>query len=139
MLAKNFEDVTWGLVRKETRPTGDLPLLYEGSDLSTKLKLWGAGVASFGSSLDFWFKRQFDDIKDSEQGMSNTIQASVVVNSEDYFSRQFLAKQDDFGKKRPGDLFLGGASSHGDAEDLCDDAVVGLCQKVTKGQAVDAV
>merc|ERR1719356_2210538 len=34
---------------------------YTSSDLSTKLKLLGVEVASFGRSMDFWMKRQFDD------------------------------------------------------------------------------
>eukprot|EP00439_Symbiodinium_sp_Y106_P087319 s181_g45.t1 len=38
---------------------------YEKSDLSTKLKLLGVDVASFGSDESFWFKRKFDG-KDPE-------------------------------------------------------------------------
>merc|ERR1719265_1767415 len=33
---------------------------YEGSDLSTKLKLMGVDVGSFGSTADFWFGRQYN-------------------------------------------------------------------------------
>lgn len=32
---------------------------YAGSDLSTKLKLMGVDLGSFGGSADFWFKRQY--------------------------------------------------------------------------------
>merc|ERR1719183_177827 len=61
VLAKNFEDATWGLKKKQNALTSKdasppEPPLYAGSDLSTKLKLLGCDVASFGSSLDFWFK-----------------------------------------------------------------------------------
>merc|ERR1740121_2731938 len=39
---------------------------YKGSDLSTKLKLLGVDLASFGGTSDFWFGRQYcctDDTK----------------------------------------------------------------------------
>ena len=32
---------------------------FADADLSTKLKLLGVDVASFGGSSDFWFKRQY--------------------------------------------------------------------------------
>jgi len=162
VLAKNFEDATWGLKKKhgaeQAQGTQDPPL-YAGSDLSTKLKLLGVDVASFGSTLDFWFKRQFDEVKAKEQDLSMTLQVDpfsglyrklvfnaqqkllgglLVGNAEDYYSLLNLAAKEDLGKKAPVDLFLGG-NSEGDAEDLADDAVVCLCQKVTKKDIVDAV
>lgn len=158
VLAKNFEDATWGL-QKPGKSRGEAPPIYEGSDLSTKLKLLGVDVASFGCTLDFWFKRQFDDAKGKEQGLSNTVQVDpfsglyrklifsadkkllgglLVGNAEDYYSLLNLSKQDDLGNKTPADLFLGGSSEES-ADDLSDDAVVCLCQKVTKGQIVDAI
>jgi len=163
VLAKNFEDATWGLKKKNGGEAGDAiePPLYEGSDLSTKLKLLGVDVASFGSSLDFWFKRQYDENKAKEQGISMTIQVDpfsglyrklvfqeetqkllggiLVGNAEDYYSLLNLASKDDLGAKAPVDLFMGGSGGEADASDLADDAVVCLCQKVTKGDIVDAV
>jgi len=156
VLAKNFEDATWGLQQKKVEKEAPC---YEGSDLSTKLKLLGVDVASFGSSLDFWFKRQFDDSKAKEQGLSNTIQVDpfssvyrkltfstdqkllgglLVGQAEDYYSLLNLSKQDDLGNKTPCDLFLGGSAEE-DVTDLADDAVVCLCQKVTKGDIIDAI
>jgi len=156
VLAKNFEDATWGLQKKKVEQEAPC---YEGSDLSTKLKLLGVDVASFGSSLDFWFKRQFDDSKAKEQGLSSTVQVDpfggmyrklvfnqdkklmgglLVGSAEDYFSLLNLAKQADLGNKTPGDLFLGGTSQE-DANDLAEDAVVCLCQKVTKKIIIDAI
>jgi len=161
VLAKNFEDATWGLKggKKGGEPAPEPPL-YEGSDLSTKLKLLGVDVASFGSTLDFWFKRQFNDSDAKAQGFSFTIQMDpfsglyrklvfheesqklmgglLVGNADDYFSLLGLSKQDDLGKKAPVDLFLGGSSEES-ADDLADDAIVCLCQKVTKKDIVDAV
>jgi len=158
VLAKNFEEATWGL-QKKGRPTNPEAPVYMGSDLSTKLKLLGVDVASFGSSTDFWFKRYFDEAKGKELGLTNTIQVEpfsglyrklvfspeqrllgglLVGNAEDYYSLLNLSKQDTLGNKVPGDLFLGGSSAEG-AEDLSDDSVVCLCQKVTKGQVVDAI
>merc|ERR1719382_2183597 len=53
VLAKNFEDATWGLKKKhvagQAKAADEEPPLYAGSDLSTKLKLLGVEVASFGS------------------------------------------------------------------------------------------
>merc|ERR1719436_68097 len=161
VLAKNFEDATWGLKGQKTSGGQDpQPPLYEGSDLSTKLKLLGVDVASFGSSLDFWFKRQYHEKEAKEQGFSFTMQADpfsglyrklvfhektqklmgglLVGNADDYFSLLGLSKQDDLGKKAPVDLFLGGSSEQS-ADDLSDDSIVCLCQKVTKKDIVDAV
>jgi len=162
VLAKNFEDATWGIKKKQIAGQAkaeEEPPLYAGSDLSTKLKLLGVDVASFGSSLDFWFKRQFDESKAAEQNISMTLQVDpfsglyrklvfsqeqkllgglLVGNAEDYYTLLNLAGKEDLGSKAPVDLFLGG-NSEGDASDLADDAVVCLCQKVTKKDIVDAV
>jgi nitrite reductase (NADH) large subunit len=159
VLAKNFEDATWGLKGKSGADSG-VPPIYEGSDLSTKLKLLGVDVASFGSSLDFWFKRQFDDSKAKEMGLVSTLQQDpfsglyrkltfdqntmklmgglLVGNADDYFNLLALAQQPDLGKKMPQDLFMGGSGEQ-DVGDLADDAIVCLCQKVTKADIVDAV
>merc|ERR1719191_2714427 len=74
VLAKNFEDATWGLKKADKKGGAEEPPLYAGSDLSTKLKLLGVEVASFGSSLDFWFKRQFDEAKATTNNVSMTLQ-----------------------------------------------------------------
>jgi nitrite reductase (NADH) large subunit len=63
----------------------------------------------------------------------------LVGNAEDYYSLLNLAAKDDLGNKAPMDLFMGGAGGEGDVSDLADDAVVCLCQKVTKGDIVRAV
>merc|ERR1719440_1389817 len=125
VLSKNFEMATWGLAKKKetSSPAGEAPL-YDGSDLSTKLKLLGVDVASFGSSLDFWFQRQFDDTKMAEMGLSSTLQVDpfsglyrklifneqqklmgglLVGNADDYFALLGLAQQEDLGKKQPVD------------------------------------
>jgi len=158
ILAKNFECATLGRIK--TKKVQDIePPVYTGSDLSTKLKLLGVDVASFGSTLEFWFKRQFDDTKLAELGLSCTTQADpfsglyrklvfddkqklmgglLVGNADDYYSLLNLSKKDDLGSKSPADLFLGSSAS-GDADDLADDDIVCLCQSVTKKQIVDAV
>lgn len=115
--------------------------------------------AELSRATDFWFKRQFDEVKGKEQGFSNTVQVDpfgglyrkltfnsemklmgglLVGNAEDYFSLLNLSRQDSLGKKTPGDLFLGGSGEAG-VDDLSDDSVVCLCQKVTKGQIVEAI
>ena len=40
-------------------PTREADAKFADADLSTKLKLLGVDVASFGGSSDFWFKRQY--------------------------------------------------------------------------------
>ena len=128
-----------------------MPLAYSGSEPSTKLKLLGVDVASFGSTLGRWFKRQFDDGKGKERGFANTIQIDhfsglyrkltfganmkpmgglIVSNAEDHYSLLNLRGQADLGKKTLGDLFMGGSGEE-NAEDLSDDSVACLCQKVT--------
>jgi len=161
VLARNFQDATWGLKKKGFGQAVEEPPVYEGSDLSTKLKLLGVDVASFGSSLDFWFKRQFDETKSEANGVNMTLQVDpfsglyrklvfskeekllgglLVGNAEDYYSLLNLASRDDLGGKNPVDLFLGGSSGDSDdPNDLADDAVVCLCQKVTKKMIVDAI
>jgi len=160
VLAKNFEDATWGLKGASGKAAADPPT-YEGSDLSTKLKLLGVDVASFGSTLDFWFKRQFEDAKAKDMGLISTLQVDpfsglyrkltfeqstmklmgglLVGNADDYFNLLALSKQDNLGKKTPVDLFMGGGVGETDVGDLADDAIVCLCQKVTKKDIVDAV
>merc|ERR1712187_973056 len=45
-------------------------LEYHGSDLSTKLKLMGVDVASFGGDASFWTSRLFDLDRTSEQQLN---------------------------------------------------------------------
>ena len=112
------------------------------------------------NDMYFWLKRQFDDAKAKEQGLTSTLQVDpfsglyrklvfdenmklkgglLVGGADDYFSLLALSKQDDLGKKNPVDLFMGGTGGEQDVGDLADDAVVCLCQKVTKKDIVDAV
>ena len=111
--------------------------------------------------MDFWFKRQFDETKSEANGVNMTLQVDpfsglyrklvfskeekllgglLVGNAEDYYSLLNLASRDDLGGKNPVDLFLGSSGGNSDdPNDLADDAVVCLCQKVTKKMIVDAI
>ena len=93
---------------------------YEKSDLSTKLKLLGVDVASFGRDESFWFKRKFDD-KDPEVvniECSNALTGSyrrlcftkdgkqlvggvLVGDAKDYTKLLQLCKKEDLGGQEP--------------------------------------
>merc|ERR1719419_2101646 len=125
VLAKNLEDATWGLEgRKETATPAGEPPLYTGSDLSTTLQ-----VDPFSG---LYRKLVFNDKQKLLGGL-------LVGNADDYFSLLGLAQKEDLGNKAPMNLFLGGGNSGESADDLSDDSIVCLCQKVTKKDIVDAV
>eukprot|EP00439_Symbiodinium_sp_Y106_P075558 s91_g15.t1 len=72
----NHEGMVYGLWKPGTEQAEVLAgtlaspsagLRYHGSDLSTKLKLLGCGVASFGESASFWQSRIFEVVKDDEK------------------------------------------------------------------------
>lgn len=51
---------------------------FADADLSTKLKLLGVDVASFGGSSDFWFKRQYSS--SGEEIMSKVSKEGAKTN-----------------------------------------------------------
>lgn len=146
----------------KTMVDGDGSSSYLESDLSTKLKLLGVDVASFGRSADFWFKRQFDgknpDIKmvtavDSISGSyrclcfsadgSRLMGGILVGDAKDYTKLLQLSKKPDLGGNDPAGLAFGrpppgainGASvDGGDGTGLADDDVICSCLNVTKGE-----
>jgi NAD(P)H-nitrite reductase large subunit len=146
----------------KTMVDGDGSSSYSASDLSTKLKLLGVDVASFGRSADFWFKRQFDgknpDIKmvtavDSISGSyrclcfsadgSRLMGGILVGDAKDYTKLLQLSKKPDLGGNDPAGLAFGrpppgainGASvDGGDGTGLADDDVICSCLNVTKGE-----
>ena len=138
---------------------------YVGSDLSTKLKLLGVDVASFGRSLDFWFKRQFDAKDPSilalecSSELSGTYRRLVftadgskllggllVGDAKDYSKLLQLSKKEDLGGNDPESLAFGrapaGASQAvdgGDGTELADDDLICTCIGLTKAQVRSAV
>lgn len=132
---------------------------YISSDLSTKLKLLGVEVASFGRTSDFWFKRHFDgkdpNIKCLEfvnnlEGTyrqlcfssdgSKLMGGILVGDAKDYTKLLQLSKKPDLGANNPTVLTFGrmpaGASGEpadgGDGTGLEDDDLICTCLGLTK-------
>ncbi|CAJ1410391.1 unnamed protein product [Effrenium voratum] len=140
---------------------------YHSSDLSTKLKLLGVEVASFGRSADFWFKRQFDgkdptvkfiESKDDVSGTYRRLCFSedgtklmggvLVGDAKDYTKLLQLSKKDDLGGSDPASLAFrrpppgavaGAPVDGGDGTGLADDDVICTCVSLTKGQVRQSI
>eukprot|EP00441_Pelagodinium_beii_P007343 CAMPEP_0197703570 /NCGR_PEP_ID=MMETSP1338-20131121/125504_1 /TAXON_ID=43686 ORGANISM="Pelagodinium beii, Strain RCC1491" /NCGR_SAMPLE_ID=MMETSP1338 /ASSEMBLY_ACC=CAM_ASM_000754 /LENGTH=1065 /DNA_ID=CAMNT_0043287467 /DNA_START=51 /DNA_END=3248 /DNA_ORIENTATION=+ len=140
---------------------------YFKSDLSTKLKLMGVDVASFGRDESFWFKRQFDgkDLSVRSLESFNELDGSyrklcfsadgtqligglLVGDAKDYSKLLQLSKKDDlggktaeslaFGKPAPGEA-AGAAADGGDGTGLADDDIVCSCLNVSKADVKKAI
>ena len=140
---------------------------YLESDLSTKLKLLGVEVASFGRSADFWFKRQFDgkdpkvkfiDSKDeindtyrrlcfSEDG-SKLMGGVLVGDAKDYSKLLQLSKKEDLAghdpaglafKRPPPGAATGAPVDGGDGTGLADDDTICTCIGLSKSQVRQAI
>jgi len=139
---------------------------YTSSDLSTKLKLLGVEVASFGRSSDFWFQRQFDgkdpNVKfiDSKDAVSDTYRRLVfsadgkklmggvlVGDAKDYSKLLQLSKKEDLGDSDPASLAfrrpppgaVTGNVDGGDGTGLADDDVICTCIGLTKAQVRQSI
>merc|ERR1719223_1761483 len=140
---------------------------YSSSDLSTKLKLLGVDVASFGSHNDFFFKRWFDDEHPEVVSLecSNPLTGSyrrlcfnadgtkllgglLVGDAKDYTKLLQLSKKDDLGDLDPESLTYqrpppgdGGAApvDGGDGTGLADDDLVCTCIGLSKADVVKAI
>lgn len=133
---------------------------YVSSDLSTKLKLLGVEVASFGRSADFWFKRQFDgkdDVKfiDCQDHLNDTyrrlcfsadgskLMGGVLVgDAKDYSKLLQLSKKEDLGGNDPAALAFkqpppgatAAVADGGDGTGLADDDLICTCIGLSKSQ-----
>jgi len=138
---------------------------YSGSDLSTKLKLLGVDVASFGRDLDFWFKRQFDGKDQNVQAVEcvNNLSGSyrrlcfsadgtklmggiLVGDAKDYSKLLQLCKKDDLGGQDPEGLtfkrpLAGPTQSNdgGDGTGMADDDLICTCLGLSKAQVRSAI
>ena len=139
---------------------------YFASDLSTKLKLLGVEVASFGRSADFWFKGQYsgkdpslkvieskDDLNDTYRRLffsadgSKLMGGILIGDAKDYSKLLQLSKKDDLAGNDPMALAFKlpppGASSAvadgGDGTGLTDDDPICTCLGLSKGQVRNAI
>lgn len=95
-------------------------LRYHGSDLSTKLKLLGVNVASFGESAAFWQGRTYQLLRDDEKP-SMCVRSVLDASSGTY--RKLIFKRMPGGSRK----LLGGVliNSLDDYHSLCDIARCG--------------
>jgi len=95
-------------------------LRYHGSDLSTKLKLLGVNVASFGESAAFWQGRTYQLLRDDEKP-SMCVRSVLDASSGTY--RKLIFKRMPGGSRK----LLGGIliNSLDDYHSLCDIARCG--------------
>eukprot|EP00403_Amphidinium_massartii_P032789 CAMPEP_0178435172 /NCGR_PEP_ID=MMETSP0689_2-20121128/33794_1 /TAXON_ID=160604 /ORGANISM="Amphidinium massartii, Strain CS-259" /LENGTH=1070 /DNA_ID=CAMNT_0020057243 /DNA_START=47 /DNA_END=3259 /DNA_ORIENTATION=+ len=145
---------------------GEGSACYEKSDLSTKLKLLGVDVASFGSDESFWFKRKFDgkdpDVVNIEcssaldgsyrrlcftKDGSKLVGGVLVGDAKDYPKLLQLCKKGDLGGSDPESLAFRRpppgqgvvANDGGDGTGIAEDDVICTCLNVSKGDIVKAI
>lgn len=124
---------------------------FKGSDLSTKLKLMGVDVASFGDyeagpdiskSLTFEdpFKGVYKKLVFNPDG-TRLMGGILIGDASDYGSLSMLAKSDDKLPCSPHELVVGsgGGIPGGNASDMPDEAQICSCNNVTKGQICSAI
>mmetsp|Transcript_36101 Transcript_36101/g.82912 ORF Transcript_36101/g.82912 Transcript_36101/m.82912 type:complete len:933 (+) Transcript_36101:70-2868(+) len=128
---------------------------FTGADLSTKLKLLGVDVASFGGSADFWFKGQFKSIddtlvcnrvqKDEQKGIykklvftpdGKRLLGGILVGDISAFTKlTSVSKRPELGGKFPDEILEGNyptVDDGGDGTGLGDDDHVCNCYSVPK-------
>ncbi|CAE7949475.1 nasB, partial [Symbiodinium sp. KB8] len=143
-----------------TNPGADSKFM--DADLSTKLKLLGVDVASFGGSSDFWFKRQYTSTdpeqvqttvaKDEASGCykklvftadgTKLLGGILVGDISDFASLTAVSKRADIGGLTPEDLMAGKmpkVDDGGDGTNLGDEDLVCNCHSVPKKVIRDAI
>ena len=154
----NYLDMCYGLVAPGYKMaevaadhlTGGDSKMDDSVDLSTKLKLIGVDVASFGDCLDEEEQYKSIVIEDSLNGIykrinidqdTNTLKGGILVGDiseytsfhQKYMGQTALPDQ-------PESLLLGSASGEGSGvEDMPDDAIVCTCESVSKIDIVKAI
>ncbi len=124
---------------------------FTGSDLSTKLKLMGVDVASFGDyeagpdvSKSLIFEDPFNGVYKklvfNTEG-THLLGGILIGDASDYGSLSMLAKSEDKLPCSPHELVVGsgGGIPGGSAADMPDEAQICSCNNVTKGQICAAI
>lgn len=124
---------------------------FTGSDLSTKLKLMGVDVASFGDyeagpdvskSLTFEdpFKGVYKKLVFNPEG-THLLGGILIGDASGYGSLSLLAKSADKLPCSPHELVVGtgGGITGGNAADMPDEAQICSCNNVTKSQICSAI
>ena len=124
---------------------------FRGTDLSTKLKLMGVDVASFGANdagpeiakplvYEDPFGGVYKKLLFNHEG-TKLLGGILVGDASDFGTLSMLAKNSDPLPYEPGELILGsrGGAAIGGVDSLSDDAQVCSCNNVTKGEICDAI
>ncbi len=124
---------------------------FTGTDLSTKLKLMGVDVASFGDyeagpdraqplTYEDPFGGVYKKLLFNREG-TKLLGGVLVGDASDYGTLLMLSKSDDPLPCAPGELIVGksGGAAIGGGESLGDAAQICSCNNVTKGQICDAI
>ena len=131
--------------------TGDEGRRYEAGDLSTKLKLMGVDVASFGEYTAGDDRAQALAYEDPFSGVYKKLLFSrdgkrllggvLVGDASDYGRLLMLSKSGDELPCDPGAFILGeqGGTAAGGVEDIGDDAQICSCNSVTKDEICRAI
>jgi len=134
---------------------------FTDADLSTKLKLLGVDVASFGGSSDFWFKRQYTAVepevkiavgKDDGKGTykklvftpdgTKLLGGILVGDISEFAALTAVSKRADVGGLSPEELMAGKmpkVDDGGDGTNLGDDDLVCNCHSVPKKVIREAI
>ncbi len=118
-------------------------------DMSTKLKLIGVDVASFGDALDDANLCESIIVEDRFNGVykrinvdkeTNTLKGGILVGDiAEYTSfHQKYMSQEKLGDN-PGELLIGGAGEAQGVEEMTDSTTICTCESINKGQLYSAV
>jgi len=129
----------------------NVDLQYKGSDLSTKLKLMGVDVASFGDyeadpkitkclTFEDPFAGVYKKLVFNSAG-TRLLGGILIGETSDYGSLSLLAKSEDLLPCSPHELVVGsgGGIPGGSAAEMPDEAQICSCNNVTKGRICAAI
>lgn len=158
--AASFNGMVYGLVAPGydmaevvvKRLTGDKEQLFSGADMSTKLKLIGVDVGSFGDALGETPGCIPISFEDKNAGIYKRVNISadrkkllggiLIGDADDYGMLLQFTKNDMALPPNPEDLILGkrgAAVAGGGMDDLPDSTQICSCEDVSKGEIVQAI
>jgi NAD(P)H-dependent nitrite reductase large subunit/NAD(P)H-dependent nitrite reductase small subunit len=125
------------------------PKTFNGADMSTKLKLMGVDVASFGDcfadetkarpiTYEDPFKGTYKKLLFNLEG-TRLLGGILVGDASDYGTLSMIAKSGKDLLMAPGELLLGEPSGASRRVSLSDDAQICSCNNVSKSQICDSI
>src|SRR5690606_26669065 len=123
------------------------PTEFLGADMSTKLKLMGVDVASFGDSLST--SKRTIVLEDRVKGIYKKLVLSedcgrlmggcLVGDAEEYAQLLHLTKSEAVLPPTPEDLILGSRDGNSGGGEMPDDMQICSCNNVVKGTVCKAI